>query len=92
MIYEYECWKCPEWHQTDGLSAARFARVRITIGRARITLPRLSAFYDYKWWRMNDAKALFAEYFTRCDECNRITSRKKIIATHHREYFCERCY
>lgn len=91
MKYEYECWKCPEWHETTGLSAIRFAKMRVTVGRLKITLPNYSALYQHQWWKANGAVGLFGHYYGRCTECHRITKQKNLWRAEPGAAWCQRC-
>jgi len=44
LKFEYECWKCPKWHETKAKEAAwvlrnAYARPAVSIGRLRLTIP-----------------------------------------------------
>lgn len=44
LKFEYECWKCPKWHETTARGALfgiKYARPAVSIGRLRLTIPRI---------------------------------------------------
>ena len=64
MKFEYECWKCGEWHKTDfeGFTASLsygFAKTRISILGLPIVIPNFVGEYEmWKWRKEINARTL----------------------------------
>ena len=91
MKYEYECWKCPKWHETDSLSAMRYARVRIVVKDKPIVLPRVEVLYAAANYRKSRARVLFWDKFGKCTECGRIKLKSNLWYAEPGAAWCRRC-
>jgi hypothetical protein len=92
LTFQYDCWKCPKWHETDEpVAAARFAKVRITSPLGVINLPdvtylmQLRSLSDFTW------SAFIDQYACRCTGCNRLKLIKNLWFHGRGEQFCYKC-
>ena len=91
ITYEYQCWKCPEWHETESLRAIRFARVRVNTSRTAILLPDVHALYAWKYQHRNTLSNLFWNKFGKCTTCGRIKLRGNLWHAEPGAAWCQRC-
>ena len=92
LTFQYDCWKCPKWHETDEpVAAARFAKVRITSALGVINLPnvtylmQLRSLSDFSW------SEFVGEYAQRCTTCNRLKLIKNLWHESYPQALCFEC-
>lgn len=91
VTIEYECWKCPEWHETDSVHAIQFARLRLIIGGKTMLLPDLSPLYRWRYNNRNIIRNLFWNRFGRCTDCGRIKLQSNLWHAEPGSSWCQRC-
>ena len=90
--FEYNCWKCPKWHETDEpIAAARFAVVRVTTPLGTIKFPDVTYLRQLNKLRHFRLSAFIAEYAVRCTGCNRLKLIKNLWFHGRGEQFCYKC-
>ena len=92
MQFEYECWKCPKWHETDEpIAAARFAVVRVTTPLGTIKFPDVT--YLMQLPKISDFRlsAFVDEFARKCTSCNRYKLKKNLWYKGRGESHCYRC-
>jgi hypothetical protein len=90
--FEYNCWKCPKWHETDQpIAAARFAVVRVTTPLGTIKFPDVTYLMQLPKIRHFRLSAFIAEYAVRCTGCNRLKLIKNLWFHGRGEQFCYKC-
>lgn len=90
-LFEYECWKCSEWHQTDRggfFSNLRygFSAQRLNVFGLTISIPNFVGDRQIKQYRKQLDKNL-----SLCSECGNYFPKEKLWQTHWNERFCEQC-
>ena len=90
--FEYNCWKCPKWHETDEpIAAARFAVVRVTTPLGTIKFPDVT--YLMQLDKISDFRlsAFVDEFARKCTSCNRYKLKKNLWYKGRGESHCYRC-
>ena len=91
MKFEYECWKCGEWHKTDfeGFTASLsygFAKTRISILGLPVVIPNFVGEYEmWKWKRELNGK------LKRCSECGKLFRPEMLWIANDKEQWCKKC-
>ena len=91
MKYEYECWKCPKWHQTESLWGMQFAKMRIVTRVGTVTLPNVSRLYQFRSNGDLTWGGVVSTFAARCSECNHLKLHKSLWYPGNGERFCWRC-
>jgi hypothetical protein len=92
LKFDYECWKCPKWHETDEpIAAARFAVVRVTTPLGTIKFPDVT--YLMQLPKISDFRlsAFVDEFARKCTSCNRYKLKKNLWYKGRGESHCYRC-
>ena len=89
--FEYECWKCDKWHETESLRAIRFARVRAKAGQTAIILPNVNSLYRWKYEHRHTLSNLFWNRFGKCTDCGKIKLRNNLWYAEPGAAWCQRC-
>ena len=90
--FEYNCWKCPKWHETDEpIAAARFAVVRVITPLGTIKFPDVT--YLMQLDKLSDFSltAFVDEFARKCTSCNRYKLKKNLWYKGRGESHCYRC-
>ena len=91
MKAEYDCWKCPKWHETNfSLAAVTYCTQRITIGKLTITIPQMQ-WLDKFWWRQTYCDWRFRFLNSQCTECRRWYPKKQMWKVSDQENWCQEC-
>ena len=91
MKTEYNCWKCPEWHETTfSLEAISFCTQRITIGKLAITVPRMS-WLDKFWWQQTYRSWKYRLGHSQCTECRKWFPKNQMWKINNQENWCQEC-
>ena len=90
--FEYNCWKCPKWHETDEpIAAARFAIVRMTTPLGTVKFPDVT--YLMQLDKISDFSftAFVNQYVQRCTRCNRLQRKSNLWYGSYPQALCFEC-
>lgn len=91
MKTEYNCWKCPEWHESRfTLEAISYCTQRITIGKLAITIPRMS-WLDKFWWQQTYRSWKYRLGHSQCTECRKWFPKNQMWKVNNQENWCQEC-
>lgn len=91
MKAEYDCWKCPEWHETEfHLSSVSFCKQRLTIGKFQIVIPQM-VWLDKFWWQQTYRDLRFRLTHWQCTECRKWYRKNTMWKVSHQENWCQEC-
>jgi hypothetical protein len=92
LTFQYDCWKCPKWHETDEpVAAARFAKVRITSPLGVINLPDVTYLMQLRSLSDFSLTAFVNQYVQRCTTCNRLKLIKNLWYESYPQALCFEC-